>query len=261
MKTSNKLDSSLITLKDDEWLNRQLFAGKVVFSILRECENYLINNNVSLKDLENIAVEILNKNNCSATFLNYKGFPSAICASVNKQLVHGVVTDYVLQPGDLISVDLGATFEGAIADSAYTWIYKEPKNKLHVELVKAGKRALEEGIKAVKIGNKLGAIGKSISKYVGTTGFGLVTNYGGHGIDYDSPHAAPFVSNKADSSDGIEIVNGLSIAIEPMLVIGVPTTFPPSKDNWTVMTKDIGCHFEHSVTVMHDKVYVITGEN
>lgn len=249
----------LVVLKDDEWFARQKVAGKCVASILKEAGKLIEDQTpgLSLRDIENMALEKMKEQKCTPTFLNYEGFPSAICASVNKGLVHGVVTDYELQPGDVVSIDLGATFEGAIADAARTWIYGEPKNKKHVRLLECGMKALQAGIGAVKIGEHLGSIGYAIHKYTKDTEFSSVVTYGGHGINYNEPHADPFVANRQTKGSGIIMCNGLSIAIEPMLVIGSPRT-KQNKDGHTIDTADIGCHFENSVTIMNDEIHVMT---
>jgi methionyl aminopeptidase len=256
------MDIELIELKDEKWLQKQTIAGKCVASILKESENLIKNNtpNLSLIDIEQVALNKMKEFGCTPTFLNYHGFPSAICSSVNKQLVHGVVTDYVLKSGDVVSIDLGATFEGAIADAARTWIYGEPKEEKHVRLLKSGKEALEAGMGAVKVGNQLGNIGYAIHSYVKNTEFGSVIDYGGHGISYNMPHADPFVANKQAKNSGIRMVNGLSIAIEPMLVIGSSKT-KVGKDGHTIYTDDIGCHFENSVTLFEDKAIIMTDYN
>ena len=252
------MNSELVILKDQFWLENQIHAGKCICDIFKKC-SYAISNidNLSLIDLEKIAIWTLKEYNCTATFLNYDGFPSAICASVNKALVHGIVTDYVLQPGDVVSVDVGATYNGAIADAARTWIYGPAKCKQHEELLKVCQLALKAGQDAVRVGNRLGSIGNAINKVVSKSGFGLITEYGGHGMNLNTPHAQPFVANKQAPNSGIRITNGLSIAIEPMAVIGSSKTKVGTDGN-TVFTNDIGCHFENSVTVMEDAVYIIT---
>lgn len=260
------MDSELVILKDKSFLENQKHAGKCICSIFKKCNNAIINSeNLSLIDLEQIAIKTLKEYDCTATFLNYDGFPSAICTSVNKALVHGIVTDYVLKPGDVVSIDVGATYNGAIADAARTWIYGPAKCKQHEELLKVCQLALKAGQDAVRVGNRLGAIGNAINKIVSKSEFGLITNYGGHGINLNTPHAQPFIANKQTSNSGIRIVAGLSIAIEPMVVIGSTKT-KVGDDGNTVFTSDVGCHFENSVTVMEDAVHIITemedqGEN
>src|SRR5688572_2444687 len=124
--------NSLVRLKSDHWLNRQRVAGKVVADTLTLLEQLVKNKTTqSLLELNKIAEEYITNNNCTCTFKGFKGFPAGVCISINKQLVHGIPTDYKLQDGDVVSFDLGATFEGAIADSALTCIYGTPKSDLH----------------------------------------------------------------------------------------------------------------------------------
>jgi len=253
-------NQSLIVLKDYHWLKRQKHAGRCVSNILKAFDGMIKDKtpNLSLLDIEQIALTYMKYYDCTPTFKNYKGFPGSVCLSVNKQLVHGIPNDYVLCDGDIVSLDLGATYEGAIADSARTAIYGQPKSPEHVRLVNACEEALNLAIKSIVIGNKLGTIGNTIYKYAQSAGYNVVTNYGGHGIDYDKPHAEPFVANKARTNEGITIQAGLSIAIEPMLVIGSAETKTNESDKWTVTTSGIGAHFEHSVTVMEDGNHIIT---
>lgn len=250
----------IVTLKDDLWFKRQKQAGICVATILKDCGKLIENQqpNLSLKDLEQLAVDHMKNMECSATFLGYKGFPSAICASVNKQLVHGIVTDYILQDGDIVTIDLGATYEGAIADAAYTFIYGTSPSPLVSEMIGLCKNALYAGIEAVKVGNKIGAIGCAINNYVKNSSFGLVTKYGGHGINYNVPHASPFIPNRANKTDGVRIQPGLTIAIEPMLTLDKDVSTTVLSDGWTVVGKSLNCHFEHSIFVTEDKVHVIT---
>lgn len=251
---------AIVHLKNDSWLERQRVAGKCVGRILAHLNRLIcdVTPNITLKDLEAEAIRILQEGGCTATFLGYKGFPGAVCLSVNKQLVHGIPSDYVLQQGDVVKFDLGATYEGAIADAAATAIYGEPKLKQHVEMINICREALNQAINAIKVGNRLGSIGYAIHRYVNRMGnYGLITDYGGHGIDENRPHAAPFVANKARPDTGIRIQPGLSIAIEPMLTMH-DTRTRKLLDGWTIVTDDIGCHFEHSVFVNSDGVEIIT---
>jgi len=257
--SDNFSNNTLVVLKDDLWLKRQKYAGRCVASILKACGNAIKEKtpNLSLLDLENISKTYFKSLGCEATFYNYKGFPGHACISVNKELVHGIPSDYVLQNGDVVSVDLGATYEGAIADAARTWIYGDPKSEEHIRMISSCWKSLQEATKALEIGKQLGVIGNTISKRAQNDGFGLVTNYGGHYISYNKPHADPFVANKSSQFEGIRIVPGSSMAIEPMFVLGDPKT-KVLNDGWTVVTNNIGCHFENSVTVMEDGNHIIT---
>lgn len=254
-------ENSFIDLKNNDWLEKQRVAGKVVANTLKILENLVLEKTTkSLLELNSIAEEYIFKQGCSPTFKNYKGFPAGVCISVNKELVHGIPKSYYLQEGDVVSFDLGATFEGAIADSAITCIFGTPKNELHCKLIKATNEALDKAIESIQIGKRLGIIGQTISKCARQYNFGLITNYGGHGLSWNNPHVSPFVANKASLDEGIRIQPNLSIAIEPMLVIGVPNT-RVLDDGWTVVTNDIGAHVEHTIFIHETHVEVITSRD
>lgn len=253
-------ENSLVKLKDNEWFDKQKIAGQCVARCLQTSKELIEahTTNLSLKQIEDECLKIMLSMKCTPTFLGYKGFPGAICTSVNTQLVHGIPSNYILQDGDVVKVDLGATYEGVIADAAITTIYGPPKDKLHIELIDTCRKALDNAIAMVSVGKRLGVIGAAIHYTNKSTRFGLITEYGGHGIDMNTPHAPPFVKNKSTSQEGIRIQPGLSIAIEPMLVIGDPKTQVSSIDNWTVSTPGIGAHFEHSIFVGKDQVHIMT---
>lgn len=254
------LANDFINLKDKDWLERLRVAGKCVSDVMSLLESLVKDKtNLSLNEINSFAESKIEKYDCLPTFKGYKGFPAGVCISVNEQLVHGIPTDYKLKEGDLVSFDFGATYKGAIADSAITLIYGEPKTKEHVALINATKASLYAGISAVKAGERLGSVGNAIFRCARDKGFRVIENYGGHGIDENTPHASPFVSNRGSVSEGIRIQPGLTIAIEPMLVpyrSNIKTK--TSSDGWTVYTEEIGSHTEHTVFVHEDHVEVIT---
>jgi methionyl aminopeptidase len=257
------MNKSLV-LHNNEWLDLQIEAGRCISKILKRCGDMISSSPyLSLIDLEKEALSILSQFNCKPTFLNFGGFPNAICTSVNNVVAHGVVSDYTLKSGDIISVDVGATFQGAIADAARTWIYGEAKEEIHIELLDVCKKALQFGQDSVMVGNRTGMIGYNINKYVSSCNsngkkFSLITDYGGHGMTWNDPHTVPFIANFDFPNNGVEIVNGLVIAIEPMLTLGGPRTKVSSDDKFSIMCNDLSAHFENSVTVMNDCVYIIT---
>ena len=250
--------NSFITLKNQNWLDKQRIAGKIAAQTLTALQRKVEEKTTdSLIELNEFAEKIITDAGGSPTFKGYKGFPAGVCISVNKQLVHGIPTNYHLQDGDVISFDLGVTIEGAIADTALTCIYGNPKSENHLLLVKATAETLMKGIEAIEVGKKLGVIGNAIWRNAKGYGFSVITKYGGHGLEWNFPHAPPFVENKSDPETGIRIQPGLAIAIEPMLVIGSTET-KTLDDGWTVVTNDIGCHHEHSIFVHEDRVEIIT---
>jgi len=248
---------SIVSLKGPEWIGAQRRAGCACRDALETLELEVANGTTrSLIELSDLAESVILQHSCTPTFKGYKGFPAAVCISVNKQLVHGIPSDYRLQDGDVVSFDLGATYCGAIADTAITCIYGTAK-KEHQALLAATYQSLIAGIRAIKVGHHLGVIGDAIYRVGKQHGLGVITEYGGHGLDLNTPHAPPFVQNRSAPNEGIVIQPGLTIAIEPMFVIGVPRTSTLS-DKWTVVTEDIGAHFEHTVFVHVDRVECMT---
>lgn len=251
--------SSFVTLKDQSWLDKQRIAGKIAAHTLVSLQKKVEEKTTdSLLELNAFAENIITNAGGSPTFKGYKGFPAGVCISVNKQLVHGIPTDYHLVDGDVISFDLGVTIEGAIADTAITCIYGQPKSDKHVTLVKATEESLMKGIESISVGKRLGCIGNAIYRCAKGYGFPVITKYGGHGLEWNQPHAQPFVENKSEIDNGIRIQSGLSIAIEPMLVSGSTET-RVDKDGWTVLCdSEISAHFEHSIYVHEDRVEILT---
>jgi len=252
-------NNGLFKLKNNDWLEKQRVAGKFTAGALMLLEQAVKDGTTkSMIELSSLAEEYMLDNGCAPTFKGYKDFPAAVCISINEQLVHGIPTNYHLQDGDVVSFDLGATYKGAIADSALTCIYGNPKSPQHVKLLEDTKDSLMKGIGSIKVGNHLGCIGNAIFKR--SRGYGLITQYGGHGISWNKPHDSPFIANKANYDEGIRIQQGLSIAIEPMFVIGGTKTHI-DKDGWTVWGTGISAHYEHTIFVHEDHVEIITSRN
>ena len=210
----------LVVLKDDLWLSRQKVAGRAVSNCLREFASMMKNyERLNLLEIERMCESQLKIMDCTPTFFNYtpKGgkhpFPAKVCLSVNNAVVHGIPYDYEIKEGDVVTLDFGATYEGAIADAAFTTCFRRSINEKTTEMLVSGQQALNAGVEQVKVGNKLGCIGFAIHNHVKNLPFGLITTYGGHGINYNKPHAHPFVENKSRRDDGVYIMPGLSIAI------------------------------------------------
>jgi methionyl aminopeptidase len=265
MKVNTQADEkNILILKDKNWLEKQRIAGKVVADTLTLLEG-MVGEKTKLTTLElsRVAEDFIIKNNCTPTFKGYKGFPEAVCCSVNKQLVHGIPNNYQLQEGDIISFDLGATYNNVIADSATTCIYGDAKSDEHVRLINNTKKALYTAINKIKVGLQLGVIGDAIYKIGKDNGYGVVTSYGGHSICTNEkgegvPHAFPFVSNKDIPNNGIRFQPGMTLAIEPLFVLGGDSFTYLNEDGWTVNCKNISCHQEHTIFVHENEVEILT---
>lgn len=248
-----------VKLHNDDWLKKQRIAGKIAGQAISLLETLVKNKTTkSMIELDKIAEEFIRNNGCTPTFLNYMGFPNSVCVSINKQLVHGICTDYILQDGDLVSFDLGATYEGAIGDTATTVIFGEAHNEEHIRLVKATQEALAAAIKSVKIGARLEVIGETIANIGKQYGYAIVDRYGGHSLDYNRPHADPFISNTGSANNGIRIQSNMTLAIEPLFVIGKSNATHVSKDGWTVACDNICAHEEHTIYISENNIEIIT---
>lgn len=265
MRTSNNsfAGNGLCVLHDDEWLKRQRIAGKVAGQTLSLLEKLVQEKTVkSLLELDKIAEEFIITNGCLPTFRGYKGFPNSVCISLDNNkshaMVHGIPFDYKLQEGDLISFDLGATYEGAIGDTAITCLYGDPKSENHVKLILDTKEALMRGIQSISVGKRIGIIGNAIYKFLAPKKYGVINNYGGHSLNYDTPHCFPFVANKSSTDEGIRAQRGMTLAIEPMVVLNGSTKTWTGNDGWTVFTENTSAHEEHTIFIHEDHVEIIT---
>ena len=257
------VDSLYLPLQDQEFLQSQRIAGKVAAKALIMLEQMVIDKtDKSLIELDIIVEQFIRDNGGIPSFKGYRGFPNSCCFSINKQLVHGLATDYRFQEGDMITFDLGVTYNHTIGDSALSVIFGEPKCEQHVRLLNTTKKALYAGINAVKVGNRMGCIGNAIYKCAASEGFGVVNNYGGHTIIRDNDgnevlHAQPFIANRDNVNNGIRIQPGMVLCIEPMLTIGEPKT-TTKEDRWTVETEGLSCHYEETIYIHSDHIEIIT---
>jgi methionyl aminopeptidase len=255
--------SDFVILQDNTWLERQRIAGRVVAGALQLLENAVKEKTtMTMLELNNMAGEYIERHGCQQTFRGYKGFPYGVCISINKVLVHGIPSDYRLREGDKVSFDLGATYNGVIADSAITCFYGSVK-KEYTDLSEDTKQSLYNGIKSIKIGKRLGCVGDSIFKTLKDK-YDVITKYGGHGLSrtvdgIGIPHAQPFVANRSSPNDGIRVCAGLTIAIEPQATLKSNNFFTKTADDgWSVITNEVGVHWEHSLYIHSDHIEIMS---
>jgi methionyl aminopeptidase len=243
-------------IRSPEELNKMRKAGKVVAEI-HEATRAAIRPGVTTMDLNNVAVAVLEKRGARSNFLNYNGFPAVICTSPNDMIVHGIPGDYVLEEGDIISVDAGAIIEGYHGDAAYTAgvgeISKEAKRLLEVT-----ERSLWAGIDQMVAGNHLNDIGRAVQQVAEKAGFSVVREYVGHAIG-TAMHEDPQVPNYWPGSPGPKLKVGMVYAVEPMVNIGSYETYMLD-DDWSVMTEDgeLSAHFEHTIAITDNGPEVFT---
>jgi methionyl aminopeptidase len=231
-------------------------AGRVVAETLRrlgEC----IRVGVTTRELDRAAEEYIRSQGGVPTFKGYRGFPAAICASPNSMVVHGIPGDYRLDEGDVLSVDVGVTLDGFVADSAYTFAVGaiEDDAKRLLEICQA---ALAAGIAEAKAGNHVQDISHAVQRTTEAAGFSVVRSLVGHGIGR-SMHEEPQVPNFGEPGRGPVLSPGMTLAIEPMINAGGPDVWV-ADDRWSISTDDgsLSAHFEHTVAVTDNGPLVLT---
>ncbi len=248
-----------IHLKSPEELKVMRQAGRINAEILSTVRS-LIQPGVSTADLNAAAEEVLKKHGCYSPFKNYgqPPYPASICTSVNEELVHGIPSKKrILREGDIVSVDSGTVFEGFVADSAITAgvgeISAEAKNLLEIT-----QGALAAAIEKMCVGNRTGDISAAIQNYVESRGLHVTREYTSHGVGRQM-HESPMVPNFGEAGTGVPLRVGMTIAIEPMVLVGTHET-RVRRDQWTVVSADksLTAHFEHSVAVTDGKPLILT---
>lgn len=212
---------------------------------------------VTTQNLDDIARDVIDREGAISNFHGHHGFTGRICASVNDEIVHGIPGARVLKEGDIISVDVGAIIEGYHGDSAWTYPVGAISDKA-ARLLRDTEASLYEGIAAARPNNRLNAIGHAVETYALERGYGLVREYGGHGIGrnmWEEPH----VPNHGDPNHGVRMRPGMTFAIEPMLNVGNDET-RQLEDGWTVVTADgsLSAHFEHTVVITDGAAEILT---
>ncbi|MDQ0637581.1 methionyl aminopeptidase [Pedobacter sp. W3I1] len=207
--------------------------------------------------LDKLAYEFISDHGAIPAFLNYNGFPNSLCISPNEQVVHGFPSEYVIQEGDLISVDCGVIKNNYFGDSAYTFSIGEIDAEKQ-KLVEVTKRCLELGIEKAVAGMRIGDIGFAVQQYAEANGFGVVRELVGHGVGVKL-HEKPEVPNYGKRGAGPKLEEGMVIAIEPMINAGVAGV-KFHNDGWTVTSKDNkpSAHFEHTIAVKKGKADVLS---
>ncbi len=232
-------------------------AGKVVAEMI-ECTRAAIKPGVTTADLDRVAREVIARRGAKSNFLNYHGsFPAVICASPNDMIVHGIPGPYVLEEGDIISIDCGAIIEGYHGDAAYTAPVGEV-SAVAKRLMEVTERSLWAAIETMHAGNRLHDIGRAVQDVAERAGYSVVREYVGHAIG-TAMHEDPQVPNYWPGSPGPKLKVGNVFAIEPMINVGGPDTVELD-DGWSVVTADgsLSAHFEHTIAVTDDGPEVLT---
>jgi methionyl aminopeptidase len=241
----------------------ELDAMAAAGAVLAECHEAMaaaVAPGVTTGELDGIAEELIRARGAIPAFKGYPGttpFPASICPSVNDQVVHAIPGPYALREGDILSIDAGVILDGWVADAARTHPVGEVE-EVAARLVDATERSLTAGIAACRLGGRVGDIGSAVQATVEAEGFSVVRTLVGHGVGR-SMHEEPQVPNFGRPGTGAELVEGLVIAIEPMVNAGGPEV-AMAPDGWTIATRDgsLSAHFEHTVAVTADGPRILT---
>lgn len=236
-------------------------AGRVVGQVLQTLAQ-AVRPGVTAKHLDQIVRKEYARRGVTPTFLNYKvpgapPYPATVCISVNDEIVHGIPGDRAFQDGDIISIDLGATLNGFVGDSAIT-VPCGTVSEAALSLIEVTKGALWAGIQASRAGNRIGDVSAAVQEHAESRGYSVVREYVGHGVGR-AMHEDPQVPNYGAPGQGPLLKKGLVIAIEPMVNIGDWHT-KRLHDNWTVVTRDgsLSAHFEHTLAITEGDPEVLT---
>lgn len=248
-------------IKTAEQIKNIRIAGKILASVAKKVKAEA-KEGVSLKELDKMTKKLIEEAGAEPTFLGYqpygadKPFPASVCSSVNEVVVHGVPSGYKLKSGDILSLDFGVTYNGFIADSAFTVgigkITKEAR-----ELIETTHHALTLGIKECKAGKTLGDVGWTINDYVTKRGFKVVKGLSGHGVGIEL-HEDPPVFNEGHKNTGLKLKPGMVLALEPMVSAGDPYIIQLSDDSYATRDKSLSAHFEHTVLITEKGAEILT---
>lgn len=246
----------MIFLKSDEEIALLREAGRIV----ARCHELLaraIRPGVTTAELDRLAEDFIRSAGAVPTFKGYHGYPASICTSVNDEVVHGIPGERVLVEGDIISIDIGATYRGFVGDAARTHAVGRVSDVAR-RLMQVTEGSLKAAIEQAKPGRRLSDIGHAVQSYVEGRGFSVVRDYVGHGIGRQM-HEEPQVPNFGPPGRGPVLQAGMVIAIEPMVNAGGYEVYTAA-DGWTVLTKDgsLSAHFEDTVAITRDGPQILT---
>ena len=247
----------MIVLKTGRELKVMREACRISAEALKLAGN-AVEPGVTTAELDKIAEKYILSQGAVPNFKNYNGYPATACISINNEVIHGIPSNKrVIKAGDIVSIDLGAKFEGYHGDNAATFACGDVSDEAK-RLMDTTRESLYEGIAAAVAGGRLGDIGAAVQQYVEKRGYSVVRQFVGHGIGTQL-HEAPEVPNFGTHGRGIRLMPGMTLAIEPMINMG-GYDVKVMPDGWTVLTKDgsLSAHFEHTIVITPDGPQIMT---
>ena len=247
-----------ITRKNPEEIEKMRIAGRYLASVHEELEK-AIRPGISTGELNRIAEEAIRDLHCVPNFLNYQGYPAAVCISVNDEVVHGIPhMEHFLDEGDIVSLDMGLIYEGYHSDAARTHPVGEISEEARL-LIERTRESFFQGIAYARAGNYLHQISAAIGDYAESFGYGVVYELVGHGIGKHL-HEPPEIPNFRVADRGPKLKTGMTLAVEPMINMGAPDVFWDEEDGWTVLTEDgsLSAHYENTILITSGDPEILT---
>lgn len=246
----------MVAIKSKSEIEKMKQAGVVTYGALCAVRDG-IHPGVTTKELDKIAEDYIRSKGCIPSFKGYGGFPGSVCASVNDEIIHGIPSNRVLEEGDIISIDVGACYQGYHSDACRTF----PVGKISDEaqrLIDVTRQSFFEALAYAKDGYRISDISKAVQDYVESNGFSVLRNYCGHGVGA-ALHEDPEVPNYVGGGRGIRIRPGMTLAVEPMVCQGKKDYYVADND-WTVLTRDgkLSAHYENSILVTSGEPFLLT---
>ena len=247
----------MLILKTDREIEIMKSAGRIASKALK-LAGEAVEPGVSTLEIDNIVRKYIESQGARPSFLNYGGFPASACISVNNVVIHGIPSrDSIIKSGDIVSIDVGAFFEGFHGDNAATFACGEIGQEAQ-NLLDATRESLYEGINMARVGNRIGDIANAVQRYVEARSYSVVRDFVGHGVGAKL-HEEPSVPNYGTPGRGVRLLSGMTIAIEPMINAGTYEV-EVLDDEWTTVTADgkLSAHFEHTIAITPDGPLILT---
>jgi len=250
-------ENKMITIKSKSEVEKMRIAGRITGDALKVLEKH-IRPGISTMQIDKIAHDYIVSKGARPGFLHYGGFPGSVCTSVNDELIHGIPSKKrVLKEGDIISLDIGACWQGYNGDAARTFAVGKISDEAQ-RLIDVTEASFFEGIKCATHGARIGDVSAAIQEFVEKHGYSIVRDYTGHGVGRDL-HEEPSVPNYGRAGRGVKLAAGMTIAIEPMVNQGTYQIELLDND-WTVVTADgsLSAHYENTVLITHGECEILT---
>ena len=247
---------STIIIKSPREIELMRQAGKIT-AAARTLAREMVTPGITTAQIDREVKRFIQKSGAIPTFLGYGGFPASVCLSVNDEVIHGIPGSRVIHEGDIVSVDVGATWKGYVGDCAGTYGAGSASEEAK-RLIEVTRQSFFEGIKFARAGNRVGDISCAVQTYVEQNGYSVVRDYVGHGVGAVM-HEAPEVPNFGKAGRGPTLVKGMTIAVEPMVNAGTWEVVVLN-DGWTVKTKDhkLSAHYENTILITDGEPEILT---